>query len=47
MHIVLAPILLGSGESLFSDIDMLSLGYQCAEHVSSAAVTHVVINKKI
>ena len=28
MHIAIAPILLGSGENLFSDIDVRSLGYQ-------------------
>lgn len=46
MHIAVSPILLGSGERLFSDLDMLSLGYHCAEHVSSANATHVVIKKK-
>lgn len=45
MHIAIAPILLGSGEKLFCDIDMLSLGYQCAEHVASPLATHVVVKK--
>ncbi len=47
MHIAIAPILLGSGERLFSDIDMLSLGYHCAEHANSPNATHVVFKKKI
>ena len=47
MHIAIAPILLGSGERLFSDIDMLSLGYHRAEHVSSPNATHVVLKKKM
>jgi dihydrofolate reductase len=45
MHIVIAPILLGSGEQLFAGIDMRQLGYHCAEHVPSAKVTHVVLKK--
>ncbi|PRC93188.1 dihydrofolate reductase family protein [Solimicrobium silvestre] len=46
MHIAIAPILLGSGESLFSNIDMPSLGYQCSEHVSSPNAMHVILKKK-
>jgi len=45
MHIAVAPMLLGSGEKLFSDIDMLSLGYQCVEHVASPNATHIVLEK--
>jgi len=47
MHIAIAPILLGSGERLFSDIDRLSLGYDSAEHVSSPNATHVVFKKSV
>jgi dihydrofolate reductase len=45
MHLAISPILLGSGERLFTDIDMLSLGYKCAEHVATQKATHVVLNK--
>lgn len=45
LHIAIAPILLGSGEKLFSNVNMLSLGYQCVESVSSGKATHVVIKK--
>jgi dihydrofolate reductase len=45
MHIAIAPVLLGSGASLFSDIDLPSLGYQCIEHVATQRATHVVIRK--
>lgn len=45
MHIAIAPVLLGSGENLFSGIDMLSLGYRCVEHVATQRATHVVIRK--
>jgi dihydrofolate reductase len=43
MHIAIAPILLGSGESPFAGIDMPSLGYRCVEHVATQHSTHVVI----
>jgi len=45
IHLAIAPILLGSGERLFSDIDMLSLGYKCVEHVATQNTTHVVLKK--
>ena len=45
MHLAISPILLGSGESLFSGIDALKLGYHCAEHVATPAATHVVLRK--
>lgn len=45
MHFVIAPVLLGSGEHLFTGIDTPRLGYQCTEHVPSATVTHVILTK--
>ncbi|HTO05337.1 MAG TPA: dihydrofolate reductase family protein [Opitutus sp.] len=45
MHLAIAPILLGSGESLFGGIDARKLGYYCAEHVATPAATHVVLRK--
>ena len=46
LHIAVAPVLLGSGEHLFRDIDMPALGYRCAEHVNSPNATHLVIKKE-
>ena len=46
MHIVISPILLGSGEHLFNGIDTPELGYRCTEHVPTTNVTHVVLEKK-
>ena len=43
MHIAIAPTLLGSGELLFGGLDLVQLGYRCAEHVPSAAATHIVL----
>lgn len=45
LHLAIAPVLLGSGESLFSGIDMRSLGYRCVEHVATDKATHVVLRK--
>lgn len=45
LHVAIAPVLLGCGERLFSGIDLLSLGYQCVEHVATNKATHVVLSK--
>ncbi|SDR18544.1 Dihydrofolate reductase [Rhizobiales bacterium GAS191] len=45
MHLAIAPILLGSGESLLEGIDVPELGYQRTEHVPAPNATHVVITK--
>ena len=45
MHLAMAPILLGSGENLFADIDLVNLGYKCAEHVATAKATHLVFKR--
>ncbi len=46
MHVAISPTLLGSGESLFGDIDAVKLGYHCAEHVAAPRATHVVLRKR-
>jgi len=45
LHLVISPVFLGSGENLFSDINLLSLGYKCTEHVPSDKATHLIIKK--
>jgi len=45
MHVAIAPVLLGSGEHLFYDLDLTSLGYERTEHVPGAGATHVVLAK--
>ena len=40
MHLVMVPVLLGSGERLFDHLDGGPVGYQCVEFVSSPAVLH-------
>lgn len=46
MHIAIAPILLGGGESLFAGVDMPELGYAVTEHVPGDGVTHLIITRK-
>ena len=45
MHIAISPVLLGSGEHLLAGIDLLALGYRCAEHVATASATHFVLTR--
>lgn len=45
LHLVISPILLGKGEHLLGGIDLVNLGYRCAEHASSDHATHVVLTK--
>jgi dihydrofolate reductase len=46
MHIAVAPVLLGAGESLFAGIDVPALGYQRTEHVPTPNATHIVLAKR-
>ena len=46
MHLAISPVLLGEGEHLFSGLDLPKLGYRVADHVSSAAATHIVLTRK-
>jgi dihydrofolate reductase len=45
MHLAVSPVLLGSGEHLFVDLDLPTLGYQCTQHVTTPNVMHVVLAK--
>jgi dihydrofolate reductase len=46
LHLALAPVLLGSGESLFAGIDLAALGYEVSEHAPTTSATHVVLTKR-
>ncbi|HXN18830.1 MAG TPA: dihydrofolate reductase family protein [Candidatus Binatus sp.] len=45
MCLAISPVLLGSGEHLFTGIDTLKLGYRCTEHVATANATHIVLTR--
>ena len=46
MHLAISPVCLGRGESLFRDLDLVSLGYRTTEHVTTARAMHVVLRKE-
>ena len=46
MHVAVSPVLLGGGEHLFGGLDLVALGYECAEQVGTPNATHVIIRKK-
>lgn len=46
MHLAMAPVLLGSGESLLAGIDLKALGFECAEQVGMPRAMHVVLTKR-
>ncbi len=43
LHLVISPVLLGSGESLFGGLDLTRLGYRCVRHVPGVRALHVVL----
>jgi dihydrofolate reductase len=46
LHLVISPVLLGSGEHLLAGIDLVKLGFECEEHAPSSRATHVVLRKR-
>jgi dihydrofolate reductase len=46
LHLAFAPVLLGSGEALFKDVDLPALGYDVTEYVTTPAAMHVVLVKR-
>ncbi|TMH50200.1 MAG: hypothetical protein E6H50_06735 [Betaproteobacteria bacterium] len=47
LHLAVRPVLLGSGEHLLNDIDMRTLGYECAKCVAGERATHVFLRKRV
>lgn len=46
LHLAMRPVLLGSGENLFKDIDAAALGYECVKSVAGERATHVFLRKR-
>jgi dihydrofolate reductase len=46
LHLAVRPVLLGSGEQLFTGLDLRSLGYECARHVAGERAMHVFLRKR-
>lgn len=45
LHVAIAPVLLGTGESLFAGINLPDLGYACTRHVATPRATHIVLTR--
>ena len=45
LHLVVRPVLMGSGENLFAGLDLSELGYRCTEPISTELAMHVVLKK--
>ena len=45
LHVTISPVLLGSGERLLGDIDLVKLDYTCTEYVAGERATHVVLRR--
>jgi dihydrofolate reductase len=46
LHLAIRPVVLGSGENLFTGIDTHALGYECAKYVPGERATHVFLRKR-
>jgi len=47
LHLVVSPVILGSGENLYLNLDLKSLGYKCIKNIPSDKAMHLIINKSI
>jgi dihydrofolate reductase len=45
LHLAISPVFLGTGENLFSNLDLISLGYKKVKHVLTDNAMHVIIKK--
>ncbi len=45
LHLAIAPVLLGTGERLFGELDLRALGYACTRHFASDHATHVILER--
>ena len=46
IHLALAPAMLGSGEALFTGLDIPALGYELVERVAGERATHFMLRKR-
>ena len=46
LHLAVSPMLLGSGEHLFTGLDLVALGYRCTASVASERAVHYTIARK-
>lgn len=46
LHLAVRPVLLGTGENLWSGIDVRSLGYECSDYIAGERATHIFLRKR-
>lgn len=46
LHLAVRPVLLGSGEPLWTGIDMPALGYECVNCIAGERATHVFLRRR-
>jgi len=46
MHCAIRPVLLGSGEHLWSELDLSRLGYECFKFVPGERAVHVLLRRR-
>lgn len=46
LHLVIRPVLMGTGEQFWNGIDMHALGYEYAKHVAGERAMHVYLRKR-
>jgi dihydrofolate reductase len=46
LHLAIRPVLLGSGENVWNDLDMSALGYECFRTVAGERAAHVFLRKR-
>ncbi|HET7922766.1 MAG TPA: dihydrofolate reductase family protein [Gammaproteobacteria bacterium] len=47
LHLAVRPVLLGSGEALFSGLNLRALGYECVKQVAGKRASHVFLQKSV
>ena len=45
LHLAVRPILLGTGENLWRDMNMHTLGYECTNYIAGERAAHVFMRK--
>ena len=46
LHLAVRPVVLGSGEHLWHDLDVHSLGYECSRYVAGERAAHVFFHRR-
>ena len=46
LHLAIAPVLLGAGEHLFGDLDLVRLGYRCTGSTAGERATLVILSRQ-